>query len=114
MTYVMDLTMLLRTIFHQTRTTQGKLPLSEALINQVVEAYIDGPKRSIRTAITEYVDDIREFSSKDAAREIRELIQGNRYDFGGDVSTSLIQESNAADGTQRVLGSSSYTPARCV
>jgi len=108
MTYVMDLTMLLRTIFHQTRTTQGNVPLSEPLINQVLEAYINGPKKSIRTAITEYVDTLDEFSSKDAAREIRDLIQGNRFDFGVDVPTSLT------DGTQRVLGSSSYTPARCV
>jgi hypothetical protein len=119
MTHVMDLTMLLRTIFHQTRTKQGKVPLSEALIKQVLEAYIDGPKRPILTAIADYVDtldDIRKFSSKDAAREIRELIQGNRFDFGVNVQTSLIQETpnNAADETQRILGSTSSTSARCV
>lgn len=91
MTYVMDLTMLLRMIFYKTRTAQGMVPLSEALINQVLEAYIEGPKNSIRTAIKNYVDkldDSSEFSSEDAAREIRKLIQGNRFDFEVHITTS--------------------------
>ena len=116
MTYVMDLTMLLRTIFHQTRTTQGKVPLSEALINRVLEGYINGPKKSIRTVINGYVDDLDDiwkFSSKDAAGEIRQLIDGNRFDFGVDVPTSLSQD-NATDENRRILGSTSSAPARCV
>jgi hypothetical protein len=94
MTYVMDLTMLLRMIFSQTRTAQGMVPLSETLINQVLEAYLNGPKSSVRTAINNYVDkldDSREFSSEDAAREIRELIQGNRFDFQVHITTSQTE-----------------------
>ena len=106
MTYVMDLTMLLRATFHQTRTTQGMVPLSDALLNQVLEAYLKGPKSSIRVAINKYVDNMREFSSQDAAREIRELIQGNRFDFKVDIPTPKILD-DTVDGSRRILGSTS-------
>ena len=107
MTYVMDLTMLLRTIFHHTRTTNGIVPLSKALINQVLEAYIKQSKRRIRTAINDYVDEMQEFSSEDAAHKIRELMEGNRFEFEVDVSIPQTSD-DAVDETQR---STSFVPA---
>lgn len=106
MTYVMDLTMLLRATFHQTRTTQGVVPLSDALLNQVLEAYIKGPKSSIRIAITKYVNNMQEFSSEHAAREIRDLIRGNRFDFKVGIPTPQTLD-DTVDGTRRILGSMS-------